>query len=459
MKDEKKTKKQLIEELEKLRKQVASIDKLEDLSEKADKLEFKSLLLNSVTDSIFVTDLDGEIIYTNQSAYKERDSTKEELIGSNISKLLTPECAKLVKPRLKPLLESGSAVFESAHIRKDGTVIPVEVSARVVEIDGKKLVITIDRDITERKQAEEALEKSRDFYLSLFEEFPSLIWRSGTDGKCDYFNKSWLEFTGRTLRRELGDGWAEGVHPEDLDHCISTYLRAFKARRPFEMEYRLRRHDGEYRWIVDYGRPFNDLNGNFAGYIGTCNDITERKKQEEELAYLATHDPLTGLSNRRALEEHIKRVRARARMSTISALLLMDLDNFKFVNDTLGHAAGDHVLVTITQLLRRKLRVEDQLARLGGDEFAVLLEDVSKKEALIVAERLRKSAEEFKFNIDKQSLNITLSIGVAIINGSDGPESIMSRADDAMYKAKERGRNQVVLYKENEHDSASRKAG
>jgi len=458
MNDEKKTKKQLIEELEKLRKQAASIDKLEDLSEKAEKLEFKSLLLNSVTDSIFVTNLDGKIIYTNQSACKDRGYTKEELIGANISKLLTPEYAKLVKPRLKPLLKAGSTVFESEHIRKDGTVLPVEVSARVVEIDGKKMVITIDRDITERKEAEEALEKSRDFYLTLFEEFPSLIWRSGTDSKCDYFNKSWLEFTGRTLQQELGDGWAEGVHPDDLNHCIGTYLRAFKAKRPFEIEYRLRRHDGVYRWIIDYGRPFNDLDGNFAGYIGTCNDITERKKQEEELAYLATHDPLTGLSNRRSLEEHIKRVRARACRGTTSALLLMDLDNFKFVNDTLGHAAGDYVLITITQLLRRRLRTEDQLARLGGDEFAALLEGINEKEALIVAERLRKSAEEFKFSIDKHSFNVTLSIGIAIINGSYGTESIMSRADDAMYKAKEQGRNRVVFCEKDEHHTVHDKA-
>lgn len=125
--------------------------------------------------------------------------------------------------------------------------------------------------------------RERDFYLKLFDEFPTPIWRSGPDAACDYFNKSWLAFTGRTLDKELGDGWAEGVHPDDLSRCLETYLTAFRARVPFQMEYRLRRHDGEYRTIVDYGRPFDDIEGHFAGYIGSCYDVTDRERLEEGL--------------------------------------------------------------------------------------------------------------------------------------------------------------------------------
>lgn len=134
-----------------------------------------------------------------------------------------------------------------------------------------------------RQKAEASLARSRDFYLTLFEEFPALIWRSGLDARCDYFNKSWLDFTGRTLEQELGDGWTEGIHPEDLARRQKTYLDAFNARQPFVMEYRLRRYDGEYRWIIDFGRPYQDLDGNFAGYIGACYDITERKLAEKIL--------------------------------------------------------------------------------------------------------------------------------------------------------------------------------
>jgi len=122
-----------------------------------------------------------------------------------------------------------------------------------------------------------------DFPLSLFERFPTLIWRAGTDTLCSYFNQTWLEFTGRRLEQEIGDGWTTGVHPEDFDRCVSTYLEHFVVRTPFEMEYRLRRHDGEYRWIIDTGRPIYDQSGEFAGYIGSCLDITDRRNTEAQL--------------------------------------------------------------------------------------------------------------------------------------------------------------------------------
>jgi len=122
--------------------------------------------------------------------------------------------------------------------------------------------------------------------VTKLDEFPFPIWRSGLDARCDYFNKSWLAFTGRTFEQELGDGWAEGVHPDDRDRCVSAYLQAFHARQPFELQYRLRRYDGEYRWIVDIGKPIYATNGTFAGYIGCGYDITERKQAEEERAGL-----------------------------------------------------------------------------------------------------------------------------------------------------------------------------
>ncbi len=118
-------------------------------------------------------------------------------------------------------------------------------------------------------------------YRLLVEHSPVMIWRSGLDAKCDYFNETWLAFTGRTLEQEMGDGWAEGVHPEDFDRCVSLYLDHFRRRAPFEMEYRLRRHDGIYRWIFDRGVPFNDDGGMFAGFIGSCVDVQERRTAQE----------------------------------------------------------------------------------------------------------------------------------------------------------------------------------
>ena len=118
-------------------------------------------------------------------------------------------------------------------------------------------------------------------YRLIVEHSPVMIWRAGVDAKCDYFNETWLEFTGRTLAQELGDGWAEGVHPEDLDRCVKHYLDHFHRRQAFEMEYRLRRHDGEFRWIFDRGVPYPGESGEFAGFIGSCVDVDERRRAQE----------------------------------------------------------------------------------------------------------------------------------------------------------------------------------
>jgi PAS domain S-box-containing protein len=119
-------------------------------------------------------------------------------------------------------------------------------------------------------------------YRLLVEHSPVMIWRSGLDAKCDYFNDTWLAFTGRTFAQEIGDGWAEGVHPDDFDRCVAHYLDHFHRREAFEMEYRLRRHDGVYRWIFDRGVPFRDDSGNFAGFIGSCIDVDVRRRAQDE---------------------------------------------------------------------------------------------------------------------------------------------------------------------------------
>jgi len=139
-------------------------------------------------------------------------------------------------------------------------------------------------NITERKQAESLLRESETRFRTVADSAPVLLWMSGPDKLCNFFNKPWLDFTGRTVEQELGNGWIEGVHPEDQEHCMQTYATAFDAREPFSMQYRLRRQDGQYRWILDNGVPRYDPQSNFAGYIGSGIDITERKIAEEALA-------------------------------------------------------------------------------------------------------------------------------------------------------------------------------
>lgn len=137
-------------------------------------------------------------------------------------------------------------------------------------------------DITDRKRGEQRLLESESRFRSVADSAPVLIWMAGPDKRCTFVNRPWLEFTGRTVEQEMGDGWADGIHPDDRSRCLETYAEAFGARRPFELQYRLRRHDGEYRWIADHGVPRYDAEGTFTGYIGSCLDITERLRAEEK---------------------------------------------------------------------------------------------------------------------------------------------------------------------------------
>jgi len=306
--------------------------------------------------------------------------------------------------------------------------------------------IIILNDISYLKQAERTVARARDFHLTLFEEFPTQIWRAGIDGKCNYVNKAWLLFTGKKIEEETGDGWILDIHDEDKERFKQAFLEALKTRDPFETEFRIRRHDGRHRWVLSLGRPFKDLDGRFAGYIGSCTDITDRKAHEEELVFQATHDLLTGLPNRRLLETDLPRVIARTGRGVDSVVLVMDLDQFKNVNDTFGHNAGDQVLIDISKMLLKQLRRDsDLLTRLGGDEFAVLFEDLDIGEAGRIAQRLCESVADFDFLPDRGRVRISLSVGLALIKERETPEMILSRADNAMYRAKELGGNRIII--------------
>jgi two-component system, LuxR family, sensor kinase FixL len=164
----------------------------------------------------------------------------------------------------------------------DGAIRWLHSRGRVeLGADGKPYrVHGVSSDVTERKLSEEALLESEMRFRTVADAAPVMIWMSGTDKLCNFFNKGWLDFTGRTMEQELGNGWAAGVHTDDLEHCLEIYGSSFDARQPFTMEYRLRRNDGEYRWVLDIGTPRFSDDGEFLGYIGSCIDLTERKQAE-----------------------------------------------------------------------------------------------------------------------------------------------------------------------------------
>lgn len=176
--------------------------------------------------------------------------------------------------------EKGSLEYEIINHQGDRLWVESYATPLIDKITRQSLHLAVTRDITQRKQAEQALRESEHLFFTIANASPALVWMAGTDGLCIYFNDPWLTFRGRQINEELGNRWTEGVHPDDLARCLETYTTAFAARQPFSMEYRLRRYDGQYRWILDSGLPRYATNGDFLGYIGTCLDISDRKQDE-----------------------------------------------------------------------------------------------------------------------------------------------------------------------------------
>jgi PAS domain S-box-containing protein len=262
-----------IEELklaqEELQKQTSRLDQLFEQSPEA----------------VAVLSTEDRIVRVNKEFTRMFGYEPGEVLQRQINDLIVPEAEIETSQAYSRVLQHGGRVeVETVRRRKDGTEIDVSLLAISVRTASGEAVVNyaIYRDITGRKRAEERLRESEARFQEMADMAPVLIWMTGTDGLCNYFNKPWLEFRGRTLEQEVGTGWIEGVHPDDVQSCQDGFFPAYHARKPFSMEYRLRRADGEYRWVIESGIPRYSGGGEFAGYIGSNIDITELKQAEAE---------------------------------------------------------------------------------------------------------------------------------------------------------------------------------
>jgi two-component system CheB/CheR fusion protein len=226
----------------------------------------------------------GCIVGINLTASTMLGMPRIKLIGQPMTRFIRSEDQHIFSDTMRHLFATEDAQnCELGLQTSDGTVFWASLKSVIKQSAEVPVCRVVMSDISDRKKAEKALTESEMHFRNLANCGQALVWTSGKDGLCDYFNEPWLAFTGRDLEQELGNGWAEGVHAADMARCLDTYVTAFERREPFSMEYRLRHASGEYRWLVDQGMPRFDSQGAFSGYIGHCLDITARKQMEEEL--------------------------------------------------------------------------------------------------------------------------------------------------------------------------------
>ena len=298
--------------------------------------------------------------------------------------------------------------------------------------------------------AEHEVEQLR-FQASVLEAMGQPVIATDLEGKVLYWNRAAEETYGWSSGEALGRRSRDLTVPKESLEKAEEVVSELRAGRTWSGEVLLRRKDGSIVPVFVTATPLFDARGDLAGMIGISSDISERKALQEELERRASHDPLTGLPNRHTFVERIGQALRRTRRRQNSrevGVLFMDLDGFKTINDSLGHEAGDRLLVTVAERLRNRLRSEDVLARFGGDEFAVLLEDTAgASEAIRVAQRIAEDLRE-PFTVDDFQVSLSTSIGITLgtAHANDDPERMLREADSAMYRAKEQGPGRYAVF-------------
>jgi diguanylate cyclase (GGDEF)-like protein/PAS domain S-box-containing protein len=376
---------------------------------------------------------DGEFIFLNSAAVELLGAeSADDLIGTPVIERVHPDSRSTVAARIRALNDGAEVpMIEEKFVRLDGSAVEVEVAAIGFVFNGKAAVQVVARDISQRKEIEER-------YRLLFERNLAGVFRTSIDGRILDCNDALARIFGYRDRHELLSQRADSVYFDRNDReNVLDQLREHGSLS--NIETRMRRADGTELWVLE-NVTLLEARGELEG---TIIDITERKTAQEQIEYQAFHDVLTALPNRRLFRDRIGVALAHARRQGRGiAVMFLDLDQFKLVNDTLGHTVGDAMLQTIATRLVGCVRAEDTVARMGGDEFTVLVSETSDRRAAgVVAQKVLETVAQ-PMIVDGHELFVTTSLGIAMFpdDGVDA-ETLLKNADRAMYRAKEAGRN------------------
>ena len=307
--------------------------------------------------------------------------------------------------------------------------------------------------IEEKLFAEDLLNESEQKYHDLVTNIPGAVYRCSNDKNrtMHYISPNIHSICGYPADDFIANekrSYTSIIHPDDRKMVEDKVSGGLSKREPYVVDYRLIHKDSNIRWVSEKGQGIYNNNDELMYLDGAIFDNTESHELSEKLSFQATHDALTGLVNRSEFENRLKRIlHTILQDNSEHALLYLDLDQFKVINDTCGHIAGDELLRQLGSLLSKGIRKRDTVARLGGDEFGVLMEHCSLKQAKRVANKLKKIIDQFRFSWEEKQFNIGVSIGLVIIDNTSGDfKELLIRADAACYAAKEQGRNRIHIY-------------
>jgi len=431
---------------------VMAQDVTEKLRSQEELSRFRTALDSSI-DAVYLIDYAGmRFVDANHTAQVTLGYRLDELCRMGPQDLKPDEGEpRRIQRRFEKVVKNShkTGFIRTMHQRKDGSRLPVEVYLRAFMSEGRQLLVAVARDLTERLKAEADLRKSEQRFRVAFNQAAVGLAHVGMDGRWLMANQKLCEIVGYTQEEMLALNYQTLTHPEDLPVDLEIGRRMFahevqeKAR-----EKRYRHKNGYYIWVNLTSSLVRDENGEPRYYSTVVEDISRRKQMEGELLHMANHDVLTSLPNRSLLVDRITQAITYAnRAGEQVAVLLIDLDRFKNINDSLGHDVGDKMITAIARKLLSQVRDVDTVARLGGDEFVILVTNVTREDAVATLAQQVLEALAQPLVIQGHELYPAGSIGVSLYpkDGADS-QTLLKNADTAMYRAKDAGRNNFQFY-------------